>query len=492
LAGLTVLLACTLRAPSLFEPHWYGDEGIFASIAHDIRHGRALYRDAWDLKPPLIFWTYAAVQQVAGTGMFPIRLAGLGALIATQLTVMASAARIAGPGRSWAAGLVLAVLLGSPRFEGNLALTETFMVVPVSLAMLALVSAAGRSDAARLRLYAAAGVLIGIGMNYKQVAAWDGAAFGLFLLVTERRWRTFFPIWCAGVALPHLLVGGWFLANGAFADYWSAVAGVLPRYAGWAPDYGRVHSAGRFVPAVAVTLLYGARRLRGAKPGLESLGPIWLAFAFAGATSSGFGFPHYLQQMVPPLALTLATLPRFQLGRREAGRVALACSLVAVALSIGYRQFKTTFAESQHNRLLHYYEDALRRAGGTMSEEDYALRFDGTAVTVERIAAAIRKDEPPADARLFAWGDIPWVYALSGVPNASRYYTGYHILGTPGAQAELLATLDADPPTYLVLVDYPYDPINEVSALAGREYELLDAGGDWRLFRLRTSRAGRP
>jgi len=491
-AGLAVLLACALRLPSLFEPHWYGDEGQFASIAHDIRHGRVLYRDAWDLKPPFIFWTYAAIQWVGGTGMFPIRLAGLLALVATQLTVMAGVARIAGSGRSWVAGLVLAVLVGSPLLEGNLAMTETFMVLPIALAMLVIVLAPGRSDSSRMRLYCLAGVLVGLGMNYKQVTAWDGAAFGLFLLVTERRWRVALPLLCAGVALPHLLVVGWFLLDGAFADYWSGVAGELPRYAGWAPDYGRLHSAGRFLPAATLTLLLGLQRVRGTKPGLQSLGPLWLAFSFAGAASSGFGFPHYLQQMAPPLALTMATLPRPSLSVRSAGRAALACAVVVVALAVGYRQFEATFAERPQNRPFRYYTDALARVRGTLSEEDYVLQFDGTALTTERIATAIRDDRPSDGARLFAWSEIPWVYALSGVPNASRYYTGYLILDMPGARTELLESLAAAPPTYLVLVDGPYDPIRELNALADRDYELLEAGGDWRLFRLRPTRLARP
>ena len=63
-AALTLLiaLAVALRIPSLYEPRWYRDEGIFAAIAHSIRSGDTLYADAWDNKPPLIFFTYAAIQ----------------------------------------------------------------------------------------------------------------------------------------------------------------------------------------------------------------------------------------------------------------------------------------------------------------------------------------------------------------------------------------------------------------------------------------------
>src|SRR3954466_16282916 len=80
------LLACSfaLRYPSLYEPRWYGDEGIFAAIAENIRHGDSLYSQAWDNKPPLVFFTYAVIWSVFGTGIFPLRLITTLVALATQ------------------------------------------------------------------------------------------------------------------------------------------------------------------------------------------------------------------------------------------------------------------------------------------------------------------------------------------------------------------------------------------------------------------------
>lgn len=47
-----------LRLPSLFEPHWYGDEAVYAAVAHAIEKGRTLYVDVWDNKPPGIYFIY--------------------------------------------------------------------------------------------------------------------------------------------------------------------------------------------------------------------------------------------------------------------------------------------------------------------------------------------------------------------------------------------------------------------------------------------------
>ena len=59
LIGISTLFFI-LRLPSLIEPYWYGDEGIYQVIAQAINHGHLLYRDIWDNKPPLLYLVYAA------------------------------------------------------------------------------------------------------------------------------------------------------------------------------------------------------------------------------------------------------------------------------------------------------------------------------------------------------------------------------------------------------------------------------------------------
>ena len=74
---LLVALVFTLRLPSLFEPHHYGDEGVFAATAQRLLHGGMLYTESWDDKPPLVFLLYAAVQALAGPSMLALRLVGV-------------------------------------------------------------------------------------------------------------------------------------------------------------------------------------------------------------------------------------------------------------------------------------------------------------------------------------------------------------------------------------------------------------------------------
>src|SRR5258708_8212336 len=70
-----------LRLPSLFEPYWYGDEGIYEVIGFALRHGRLLYQGIWDNKPPLLYLLYAIFNGDQPTVRFVSLLAGLTSVI---------------------------------------------------------------------------------------------------------------------------------------------------------------------------------------------------------------------------------------------------------------------------------------------------------------------------------------------------------------------------------------------------------------------------
>lgn len=55
---LSVIFFLT-RFPALFEPNWYGDEGIYQAIGRALRAGKLLYVGAWDNKPPTLYYIYA-------------------------------------------------------------------------------------------------------------------------------------------------------------------------------------------------------------------------------------------------------------------------------------------------------------------------------------------------------------------------------------------------------------------------------------------------
>src|SRR6202008_1044151 len=61
-----VLLTIAIRLPSLLHPQPIDSESMYSVVANEIVDGGRPYVDAVERKPPLLFWTYAAVFKIAG------------------------------------------------------------------------------------------------------------------------------------------------------------------------------------------------------------------------------------------------------------------------------------------------------------------------------------------------------------------------------------------------------------------------------------------
>src|SRR3990167_8511740 len=131
-----LFLTFILRFPSLFEPFWYGDEGIFAAVGRNLNLGGTLYQTAWDNKPPMIYLTYAAIFKFFGVSMFWLRLVTAAFVLSTATAIYEIARQILGKNRALFSVFIFGILTSLRLIEGNLALTEIFMILPITLAML--------------------------------------------------------------------------------------------------------------------------------------------------------------------------------------------------------------------------------------------------------------------------------------------------------------------------------------------------------------------
>ena len=67
LAALGIIfLTVAIRLPSLLHPQPIDSEAMYSVVANEIVDGGRPYIDAVERKPPLLFWTYAAIFKVAG------------------------------------------------------------------------------------------------------------------------------------------------------------------------------------------------------------------------------------------------------------------------------------------------------------------------------------------------------------------------------------------------------------------------------------------
>jgi len=467
-----------LRVPSLFEPRWYTDEGIFAAVAHDLLRGHMLYSEAWDNKPPLIFATYAVVQALFGPGVLPLHAVGLAASLAALVALIATGRALFGLPRAALAGCLFALLVGTPVIEGNLAMTETFMVVPTTLAVLTFVRAQARPEEERSVRYLACGALLGVAAGYKQVAVCDLLAVLVMVALTHARpWRSAAAL-LLGFAAPQALFAAVFLAAGAFGAYWYAVVGSLGLYADLAREGAAARLSG-WLPALLITAWLARRRLAGDEVPLAAFPALWLAFTIAGAAAGAFPFPHYLQQAAPPAALAAVSIP-FAWERDAAARTLVAATAVLIAaLVVG--QFAAAFRERRQLDPVAYYEAFFEGDFRTLSDPHDEYFFDGSAVTVRDVVRQVEADG--GGRTLYTWSELPWLYAAGGYTNPTRYYTSFLGEVIPGARPEVMRDLERHPPDYVLISDATYAPFPELDRFVEERYTLVRWQNDWRLYR---------
>lgn len=235
-----VLLLCgllgALRWHTVDEP-LERDLTTYAVIAREMLHGRPLYADLWDHKPPAIHFSYAAAQLVAGPGPISIWLLAVVTGSVTLIGIYRCSATVGLPGAGLLAATFWSIASGDLRHEGNQPNVEAFLNACV-VWVLALVLVGTRETVATKR-WLAVGGLISLATLFKQVAVVPAmtilaAHWGLMSLAAVARpriWRQLSLVAIAGAAGLVLATLGLILW-GVATPAWHAVVTFNQDYAG--------------------------------------------------------------------------------------------------------------------------------------------------------------------------------------------------------------------------------------------------------------------
>jgi 4-amino-4-deoxy-L-arabinose transferase-like glycosyltransferase len=242
---IVIFLLCfvfiLLRFPSLFEPNWYGDEGIYQVIGSSLRHGKFLYQDIWDNKPPLLYIVYSLFYGEQYFVRFFSLIVGILATIGMYFLTRKLFTRqsVAVVSTAW-----FAICFGTPIIEGNIANAENFML-PLSIwaGYCLLLAIKRKKENHRHMLLVIFGLLMSISMLFKVVGVFDLVAFTIFFFC-ERLENTFVrksigrflqsTIFLGiGLLIPMLITVGYFLIVHRFDYFFSATLGENFSYVNW-------------------------------------------------------------------------------------------------------------------------------------------------------------------------------------------------------------------------------------------------------------------
>jgi len=448
---LSVIIFSLLRLPSVSEPYWYGDEGIYEVIGSALAHGRILYSQIWDNKPPVLYLIYALFAGDQFAAKLLSLIAGAGAIvvfyfIAKKLFEKQSSVIIS--------TLFFIALFGTPFLEGNIANAENFMALPMLCAFyLLFVSTQNINKTLNILL---AGFLLSIAFLTKIVAFFDFASFSFLifgielfdifsfkkikLLITSReviealRKEIFLVV---SFLIPIFITIVYFLTNGALSDFFRATFSQNVGYVGYGNFF--LFPMGlliiKLILLASVILISYAFRKQLGKEGLIIL--VWLSFSLFNAFFSERPYTHYLLVVLPALSLFLGYI----IEKRKL--VIITVPLAFVILFLINSNFK------YYTKVLPYYSNYSSFIMGKKSVIEYQNFFDRNTPRDYEISRFVKINTKPSD-DIFLWSDSGQIYALTGKLPPGRYIVAYHITFYKNAIEETKEAIAKKNPRYII------------------------------------------
>jgi 4-amino-4-deoxy-L-arabinose transferase-like glycosyltransferase len=463
---------------------------MYSVVANEIVDGGRPYADAVERKPPLLFWTYAAVFKVAGK--YNWKALHVVAL-AWTLCAMAGLYVIGCELFDGNTGLIAALFYSvfqpwwtwkTLSFDG-----EVLMNLPIILAW----AIAFRRSSSRLRseLFVA-GALLGAAFLLKQPAAIAAVPLGIYLLLPSyRASRSLTRI--NSIMQATTLTAGFFAVVGLVAIVlWKQ--GILRDAFYWTiSDHDVPHvfwEKGILLTlafiGVCLPLIVGAIMACRDKKGIWAAKPAERTALFGLLSASAIGaaagarfYPHYYIQLIPPLVLLAAPYyarlwsrtiqPPYWFLRPKVTYAWLALTIVCFSIK-------------------HWTGLASRRVRS-------------------RTGQYLFTHSNPAD-RIFVWGQSPEIYLDAHRRPACRYITTFPLTGyifggpipgvdtrsriLPGAWSTLEQDFARHPPTYIVDVQpgaksahYPVKNFPILAKLLAERYQPVAHTAEGVIYRMR-------
>lgn len=455
------------------------DNAIYLTMGTAIARGYAPYTEIFDHKGPLVFLLQAIPQALSGGYSTLSVFIQQTLFLFACLRVIDAIARAMGVRHSAPAQLAYLALIGSLVGGGNL--TEEYTSLFTLIGLYAAVRVFGGEEERAPRSLVAPAALMGamamlcLLTRANNALPLCGAALGLCLwLLLSRRFAQLGACalgFAAGAVVAALPVALWLAANGALQ---ASIYGAFIHNMMYAGTEGAsrlamlLHSGyGLCAMVMAALACAGALSLR-LRTGRAAL-PLMLVFAAAAGGAAAFVshkyYDHYLILGAPAAAVGVCALLSAMGMLPKRARVAALCAGLALCCCwLGVKGKET---------------NDWRLSELTGSE---AFAQDARA-----LYAQVPEDEQD---RFMAYRVEPKWYVCTGALPCMRFYFLQEVLAQadPAVMDEIVATFEGDPPRWLVIYynrefGPPYDA--RVAEIFARDYEFVDARGQYQLLRLR-------
>ena len=479
---LIILLKVVLFVPFIGEP-LERDEGAYGYIAQQVLSGGLPYRDAFDHKPPAVYYLYAGVFKLFGDSLQALRVFTLCFSLITLLVVFGLASYLWGGGAGLLAAFFYALFSGGPLVQGTAANTETFMVLPLLLALFCFIGFMRRPVAAKLaspaeqalQLLFLTGLFSGLAIMFKQVAIVNLFVLILFVLFRQNRWRNL--VWLSvGTMVVPLIFLLYFFFQGALNDFIYGTILVNAKYLqsvpgtlwgrlvyGWTitTNIARLENGLIWVLALsgALFIVFWERRQQ------NLLLVLWSIASLIGVCGSGLFFGHYYIQLVPALCL-LSGYALVRLKDKVSSYGWITMGLSVLLLSLYVVPFQLPF----YNQY----------SGAEISEHKYGSKQFVVSLS---LAEEMKKFVKTQD-KVLVWSANPEVYFYLQKKSPTIYFNYLAWMHDDQVKQKVLSDIFVAEPDYIVWTGYGlnYQRLQQYIGLNYRFYLEVDA---WKVFKRR-------
>lgn len=471
LAMLAILLALPVLAYPLGR-----DQGTYANIAQSIRAGGLPYLDMWDIKPPAIYYLYAAAFSIFGATPPAVHALDLIFVPLTLIPLYGLTRRLAGIGAARWAMLILPVFYFTETFA-SISQSDSLVILPMTWAVWAVFRAgdAPRGSRSAMLWALVAGGLCATVLWFKHYYV----AFALMLAlehVLHRRtphttdedatplhaWTSILP-WREGIAfgvgglligLPIFLyfyqTGVWgemiFVAQGTSgynAQAFSSVQALVEQFSHYLAF--RWSHWGMLLVCVGLSAF-----ARFTPNGRLRWVILWLVAGLAFVFVQGKGFDTHWLPLLPPLTMLAAAGVNSVL--QHLTRLTPRLGVVGSLLVVGF--FGGILAKDTWVRAWPYFT-------GDIGPRAYARHFQAGDIQASeslRMAQWLQ-ERYPAGETIFIWGFRPEIAFMAGLTPATRFQNHFPLVGNrypDGWKQENVDTLwQVLPPVVIVIrADY--------------------------------------
>jgi len=424
---LIILLAFVLRIPGFINPIIDEDEAWYATAANVMNQNGVIYKDAVDLKPPLLFYCYSSQFLVFGNDMRVFHFITTFWVLLTAFFIF-KATKLLVPEKRAAYLAALLYVLFSPTFVPKALATNTeiLMNLPLVAGFYLILKAEkrGTSQSVWIFLFFVSGAICCLAALIKYQAGIGLPIIIGYLLIINPFYLKSTTLKKGIVGSSLILAGSLFILAVLFLEFQRL--GNWDDFYFWGWQYNFQFMSGftwsffvkkffaftpRFILSWILLFFAASKRIKNllttkaASNSGEYLIAVWLLGSILAVCAGGKFFGHYYIQLLPPLTILAGielipffTQPRTTLKRKLVYATALFGMIAPPLIYLG------TNCQGEQKR---------------MSQENQPLI---------QIADLIQDQTDPHD-KIFIWGRVPELYYFSNRLPASRFITCNFLVG---------------------------------------------------------------